>query len=102
MPEDRIGVRWSQWGDEYRATFTLDGETQRATWHGGAYIDISNNRGTYEIWNVWDYAAGRSTLARTRQAFMRYVRDKLSSEEEVRALRECRAGLFYPHYETKG
>jgi hypothetical protein len=49
---------------ETRIEVTRGEWTIRATYHGGAYIDLAfPDTGPFDVVNVWDYATGRPTIA---------------------------------------
>lgn len=65
------------------AVITVEGQTIVGTYHGGAYIDLhfeDASAPAFEVINVYDYAAGKTTIPFTSDA----VRDEmLTWAEEV-------------------
>lgn len=77
----------SQWDGKLRAEWRVNDQRMCAEWHGGAYIDIGPRWGrAFEVFNVWDYAAGCSRIPFTREGFRDYMRGQLSDAETVDAL----------------
>ena len=55
-----------------RATISAAGRTIRGEYEGGTYIDLSMGDGAaFDVINVWDYAADRSTIPNTPAAVRR-------------------------------
>lgn len=58
------------------ATITAGGYEIRGTYHGGPYIDLSFGGGpAFDVINVWDYAAGQSTIPCSKAAVFAALRE---------------------------
>lgn len=64
----------------------------RAQYEGGAYIDLypSGSDSATDVVNVWDYGAGRATIAKTPRAVAKAVIGKLREQEQGVVVWEAR------------
>jgi hypothetical protein len=57
------------------AHMTMAGRLVTGTYHGGPYIDLSFGGAAFDVINVWDYEANKSTIENTHRAVREAMRE---------------------------